>query len=457
MTIGRIKISIICEDAELESILLDGLQIRDNSIHYEDKNTINFVQDIEQDHFELNLKISGNVGGIIVVIIERLAESLFSQTSINLLRNGQTERLFQFNLQSFTKEFLKDQRFRDEKNFGVEERSIVKTIKSPNYQTVVWFGTNRAVRNNAFVAHSVFESGADSLSLGQCRVNIPGRHKIGELNRPSWWKLEFVENHDKHFAILETKFLTQDDFLNGVLSKLSESSEQDAFIFIHGFNTSFNDGILRTAQLAFDLGFKGAPIFYSWPSHANLLNYPEDEGIVHASTEQFVSFLKLLGPIIKNKKVHIIAHSMGNRLVSFAINKLDKESFFEGQVFNQIVLAAPDLDAQQFLDEYANAITTVAKRITLYASSSDTALKISRNIHSSMIRLGESGGLITCFEGIDTIDASKTDPSFLGHGYYSDTAALINDIYQLFRFNFNPALRNLIPNNEAQELYWTFR
>ncbi len=35
---------------------------------------------------------------------------------------------------------------------------------------------------------------------------------------------------------------------------------------MHGYNTSFDNALYRTAQIAYDLDFDGATFLYSWPS-----------------------------------------------------------------------------------------------------------------------------------------------------------------------------------------------
>lgn len=55
-----------------------------------------------------------------------------------------------------------------------------------------------------------------------------------------------------------------------------DRSERRAFIFVHGFNNSFEDAARRTAQIAFDVKFDGVPLFYSWPSKGKALDYVYD-------------------------------------------------------------------------------------------------------------------------------------------------------------------------------------
>lgn len=49
-------------------------------------------------------------------------------------------------------------------------------------------------------------------------------------------------------------------------ARIKASTGKRAFIFVHGYNVTFEDAAKRTAQISYDLAFDGAPIFYSWPS-----------------------------------------------------------------------------------------------------------------------------------------------------------------------------------------------
>jgi esterase/lipase superfamily enzyme len=100
---------------------------------------------------------------------------------------------------------------------------------------------------------------------------------------------------------------------------VNQSSSKDAFVFVHGYNVSFEDAARRTGQMAFDLNFIGAPIFYSWPSNGTVAAYLQDETNVAWSAPHFRTFLALLSERSGAERIHVIAHSMGNRLVCDAI------------------------------------------------------------------------------------------------------------------------------------------
>src|SRR5206468_8551156 len=133
-------------------------------------------------------------------------------------------------------------------------------------------------------------------------------------------------------------------------------SRKEAFVFVHGYNTSFRDAARRTAQLAYDLAFDGAPILYSWPSLGQETAYPAGEGNAEWTVAHLVKFLDEVVSLSGTRTLHLIAHSMGNRAVIGALRDMARvpRSTSPSQ-FRQVVLAAPDIDAGVF-QQLAQAI-----------------------------------------------------------------------------------------------------
>jgi esterase/lipase superfamily enzyme len=145
------------------------------------------------------------------------------------------------------------------------------------------------------------------------------------------------------------------------------------------------------------------------------------------------SFLELVTRTSGASKVHLIAHSMGARLATDVMETLSLQTAGQGPWFNQVILAAPDIDAKTFRDEIAPKVTSVAGRITVYASEKDRALQLSGFLHKDY-RLGYGGSRLTVFPQIgliDSIDASLVDFHFfeLGHSHYG--RELLTDIRQV--------------------------
>jgi len=290
------------------------------------------------------------------------------------------------------------------------------------------------------------------LHYGECEISVPKVHKLGKLETPSIFKLELRPNPEKHVVLQKIRSLEESVFLERVAASVAASMAKEAFIFIHGYKVSFEDAGRRTGQIAFDLHFVGAPIFYSWPSNGTLADYLKDETNITWSTPHFQRFLSLLSQHSGAKRIHIIAHSMGNRAVCDALKALsyDPNSNLK---FNHLVLAAPDIDADTFR-ELAATLQRLSGRITLYESSKDKAIQASKKIHGSP-RAGEP---LLIIPGLDTIDASAIDTDFLGHSYFSDNWPLLSDIHSILFKDVPPAERfGLTERQHPDGKYYAFR
>ena len=72
----------------------------------------------------------------------------------------------------------------------------------------------------------------------------------------------------------------------------------------------------------------------------------------------------------------------------------------------------------------------MAERVTLYASSNDEALRLSKKLHGYP-RAGEAGRDIVILPGMDTVDCTAVDTSLLGHSYYGDSGSVLSDIVEV--------------------------
>ncbi|MBN2296268.1 MAG: alpha/beta hydrolase, partial [Pirellulales bacterium] len=303
----------------------------------------------------------------------------------------------------------------------------------------------------------IYGNNRGTLEVGTCEVSIPEEHKVGEIERPSILRLEFNEDPTKHVVLIGVERKTDDKFFTELKKDISKSTDRQTFIFIHGYNVTFDGAALRTAQLKYDLKFDGPAIFYSWPSQGGLLKYTVDEENVKWTVPHLEQFIIDIVKKTGAKHVHLIAHSMGNRALTAALQRLSQKlKPQELPMFNEVVLTAPDIDADIFRDDIAPAIIKTAKRVTLYASSNDSALAASKKLHGNP-RAGESGKNLVIVPGIDTIDVSEIDTSLLGHTYYGDNDTVITDIVQVLHESKPPNLRERLREARLNgHRYWVF-
>lgn len=315
----------------------------------------------------------------------------------------------------------------------------------------VFYGTSRAPTGSHRPSeHFGVERGP--LAYGVARVSIPHDHRVGKLEKPTWWKLEFVENPERHVVLLSLEALPRAEFSASLSKSLAAADERDVLLFVHGYNVSFEDAARRTAQLAYDLEFKGRATLFSWPSQASVAKYTVDETNVEWSIPHFQQFLTLMLAEVGARHVHVVAHSMGNRALVRALHNFDTSKLPAGSAkLREVIFAAPDIDAETFVD-LAAAFHGRASRFTLYASDNDGALAVSKTIHK-YARAGDGGSEIVVVAGVDTIDASAVDTSLLGHSYYGDSRSILADIHALVRGGTAPR-RGMKPSGAPKRRYW---
>jgi esterase/lipase superfamily enzyme len=328
-------------------------------------------------------------------------------------------------------------------------------VASPNDRTV-FFATNRKPFDTVPPGQTPF--GADlalQVTYGSCVVNFPVQHHtIGNLEEPSWWE---QRDPSKDFLVESTKTLSKEEFARGL-------GPHDILLFVHGFNNSFDDAVLRAAQLQYDLEFPGPAVAFSWPSAASLNAYQIDTQKAADSAAALAETIRNLldqtaaGPATGGKpaRLHIIAHSMGNRVLLNALYALYDSEYLKPDTrpLGQIVLAAPDVGAQMFnnLIPYA---TDFSQQVTYYYCQTDTALIASRQIN-----LYEPVGLLPLFEpSVRTICADRMDTSFIGHGYFSSSPKVLLDMQLIFSSGLDPDHR-MPPLASHSKIfghpYWSF-
>ncbi|HEV7816242.1 MAG TPA: alpha/beta hydrolase [Janthinobacterium sp.] len=258
-----------------------------------------------------------------------------------------------------------------------QHREEIALAAQQNYAVaLVHFATDRQFSGVADPARQ-FGGGRGELRYGSCEVSIPRDHRLGELEAPSLLRLEFRQNPAKHVVLLDTTLQPAAAFLASLSARVRASPQRNAFIFVHGYKVTFEDAARRTGQMAYDLGFEGAAVFYSWPSQGLLSGYLVDASNIEWSQSHIKAFLLdfLAGSAAEN--VYLIAHSMGSRALARAVAGIIAERPDLAAKLREIILTAPDIDAAVFRSDIAPALASGGRPVTLYASSDDLALEAS--------------------------------------------------------------------------------
>jgi len=333
----------------------------------------------------------------------------------------------------------------------------------------VYFGTDRK-RGDLPKRIGYGADRGHKLEIGRALVTVPKAHQVPNVERPWAIKVPYTsivlyqqdEDPKKHFTIQELKALSKEELLALVRDRLraSRSFPDQALIFVHGYNNGFDDALFRTAQIAYDLKYDGAPFLYSWPSGSGIAGYPYDRDSAQQAERYLRQFLLMVLKETGAKNVSLIAHSMGNQLLLQVLRNLDRNSPEVARI-NQVILAAPDVDRDAF-QFMAGEIRGVGRGITMYASSNDRALSFSRRFAGGVPRAGDvSGDGPTIVDGVDTIDVSALSTEYLAlnHSSYAEKTGLLKDIELILQAGLRPPeirLPLLQRVKDARGDYWRY-
>ncbi len=290
----------------------------------------------------------------------------------------------------------------------------------------------------------------NELEVGKLVVTLPPDHATGNIERPlSIFSFTFRDENPGRDVLISNLESYDHDFDRWART-IRDTGRDQAFVYVHGFANTFTDAALRAAQVAYDLdfdlvdGFRGLVMTYSWPSRGRTASYLTDYDASADASSAFNLFLDVIRQRAGIQKIHVIAHSMGNRLVTEALRS---RGIGDAGILDQLILAAPDIAAAEFKARILRRLPSLAKRITLYVSENDRALAWSGSGRDGVPRAGQvAGGLLEFSEGVegfDAIDASNLPTDFLGHSYYADNDSMLSDIYCVL-LGHSPRQRPLI-------------
>lgn len=210
------------------------------------------------------------------------------------------------------------------------------------------------------------------------------------------------------------------------IEAFAHNNDGKIVFYIHGYNVGFEKSCRRAAILQRSLNPRHRLLLFSWPADGNLLSYIRDEADLEWSVPQIAELLQKLAQYVGSERLDVVAHSLGSRGVVIALSRMACKPSID-PLINELILVAPDIDRDYFLDEWPR-IRPLVRRTTLYTSENDKALRASHEAHGYP-RLGEAGENLTVLAGIETIDVSPAgNRRFSGHIYHLYHPAVAADL-----------------------------
>jgi esterase/lipase superfamily enzyme len=261
-------------------------------------------------------------------------------------------------------------------------------------------------------------------------LSVPPGHEAGVIERPAFGD----EDPQKHFAIKSRRPLDEPAFYAGLASHISGriGSNRDVLLYVHGFNTSYDEARFRLAQIAFDARFGGVAVLYTWPAAGSLLDYGAAKESATIARDALSKVIHRVSEVPDVGRVHILAHSMGAWLAMEALreNALSGSPDLNGKL-GDVMLAAPDIDLNVFRQQLARLDPS---HVSILVAANDRALSLSRRLAGGRLRLGaldpgdtkERAALEEL--GVRAYDLAPESTGWIGHSTYASAPHAVRAI-----------------------------
>jgi len=322
----------------------------------------------------------------------------------------------------------------------------------------------------------------DSVRLGVARV---------QLGEPEWSFDDLVESDrvSRPVTPRPARVVAVDEF--GVLGapggaaerafvaaidrQLATSHSGSVVFYVPGYRASFNDVMILMGSWGHFLGHQSPMIVFSWPTGTRALDYFSDCPRALAFVSRIAWLIEVVAQRSQARRINVMAFSCGGAVLAEALVRLreahpseDHEALQRRYRIANAIFAAADIDLRTFARSHVPAISDIARRIEVYVSRDDSALRVAAWFAGGS-RLGrprfdeltrEDLETLASNERLIGIDVTRVyGPHQLnggsrGHGYWVANPRISSDVLLSMVYPFDPTWRGLV---HAPGLgMWTF-
>jgi esterase/lipase superfamily enzyme len=225
------------------------------------------------------------------------------------------------------------------------------------------------------------------LDFADIVVSIPpaGARQPGDVPLPS----SAPGNPERDFVILRADRMDLAQAEANFNARIKRTPGRRVLIFVHGFNTRFEEAVYRFAQIVYDARVNVAPVLFTWPSGGNVTDYVYDRDSAMYSRDALEVVLQALVKDPNVDSISILAHSMGNYLAIESLRQMSIRDRGLSPKIRDVMLASPDIDVDVFRRQIAEIDAGPRPaQFTLFISRDDRALGLSSFLARDSTRLG---------------------------------------------------------------------
>lgn len=266
-------------------------------------------------------------------------------------------------------------------------------------------------------------------SFAEITVSLPpaAARQVGEVQ----WPRSVPGNPATDFVVTSARDMDRAQALAWLHADVAKRPQHQVLVFVHGYNSRFDDAVFRFAQIVHDSGANVTPVLFTWPSRGSLLAYGYDRESAVYSRDALEDLLAGLSKDPAVGEISILAHSMGNWVTFEALRQMGIRRGRIPPKIKNVMLAAPDVDVDIFQQQWKD-LGTPMPNVSLFVSQDDRALQVSQRVWGSKARLGQINPEVEPYRSelisrnITVLDLTKLNTADnLNHGKFAQSPDVV--------------------------------
>jgi esterase/lipase superfamily enzyme len=312
----------------------------------------------------------------------------------------------------------------------------------------------------------------DRLTFGSYDARIEPTLGLSAIFDPTkWFRNEEID-------IQAERDLERRELVGQLRELIDRSPNHSLLVMVHGYREQFPSALRKTAFVSHVLDVNTPVLLFDWPGDqpgGPLAAYRSAVEVAEASGAELAETLELIIDEIEPERLWLLANSMGAQVVADAFSLLYERADLADPEFEleNVVLTAPDVDLEEFNDQFKDEIGALTKHLTVYVSSNDRALLASRLVNRGLRRgestlnpreinqsqLEEAIRLAELIEPdsdlIALVDVTPVNRTINFHNFYLESPEVYDDLFQRLVNPDTPHRRPLYPiQADDGSVYW---
>jgi esterase/lipase superfamily enzyme len=310
------------------------------------------------------------------------------------------------------------------------------------------------------------------LRFGSFDAQIESSLGLSTIFDPSKWF------RNEEIGIRDERELDRSELVDQLRGLIRESPHHSLLVIVHGYREQFPSALRKTAFVGHVLDINTPVLLFDWPGDqpgTPMAAYRRAFEVAEASGAELALTLELIIREIQPERLWLLANSMGGQVVADAFGLLYQQADLADAEpeLEDVVLTAPDVDLEEFDNQFKKEISALTEHLTVYVSSNDRALLASRIVNRGMRRgestldsrdvnqeqLEEAIRLAELIEPdselITLVDVTPVNRTINFHNFYLESPEVYDDMFLRLINPETPRSRLLYPiQSRDGSVYW---